>query len=87
MHFDFGWTTEDGLHLYAQGWQPQATPKVVVRLVHRLGEHSGRYVHLATHLIQAGYPVVGFDERGHGRSQGPRGHSPSYETLMQDISH
>ncbi len=44
MHFDLGWTTEDRSHLYPKGWQPQVTPKVVVRLVHGLGEHSGRYV-------------------------------------------
>ena len=57
QHFDFGWTTKDGLHLYAPGWQPQVTPRVVVRLVHGLGEHSGRYVHLANHLNRAGYAV------------------------------
>jgi alpha-beta hydrolase superfamily lysophospholipase len=30
--------------------------------------------------------MLGFDLRGHGKSAGPRGHIPSYETLLDDIT-
>jgi acylglycerol lipase len=86
QHFEFGWRTEDGLRLYAQGWQPQTQPKGVICLVHGLGEHGGRYAHLAAFLNQAGYGLLTFDLRGHGKSEGPRGHTPSCEALLDDIS-
>jgi alpha-beta hydrolase superfamily lysophospholipase len=28
---------------------------------------------------------LGFDLRGHGKSEGPRGHAPSYDALLDDI--
>jgi alpha-beta hydrolase superfamily lysophospholipase len=57
----------------------------VICLVHGLGEHGGRYAHVAAFLNQAGYAQLALDLRGHGRSEGPRGHTPSCEALMQDI--
>jgi len=87
QHFEFGWQTEDELRLYAQGWQPETDAKGTVCLVHGLGEHSGRYAHLAAFLNQASYALLAFDLRGHGKSEGQRGHTPSYETLLDDISH
>jgi alpha-beta hydrolase superfamily lysophospholipase len=42
-------------------------------LVHGLGEHSGRYRHVAVALTASGYGVLTFDLRGHGRSGGRRG--------------
>jgi len=53
--------------------------------VHGLGEHTGRYLHVGKILTDAGYALVGFDLRGHGKSGGPRGHFPSLNAVMQDI--
>ena len=86
-HFEFEWQTADRLRLFAQGWQPQTRIQGVVCLVHGLGDHSGWYTHVATALTRAGYVFLCYDLRGHGRSQGKRGHTPSYEALMDDISH
>jgi acylglycerol lipase len=84
-HTEFNWRTEDGLQIFAQTWQSDEEIRAVVALVHGLGEHSGRYTHVAAALTAAGYAVVAFDLRGHGRSEGQRGHSPSWETLLDDI--
>jgi len=84
-HFEFNWSTADDLKLYAQGWTPEAAPAGVVCLVHGLGEHSGRYAHVAAALTAADYALLGFDLRGHGKSEGLRGHTPSYDVLMDDI--
>jgi len=85
-HTEFKFKTFDGLQLFGQNWQPENHPKAVICLVHGMGEHSGRYAHVADALTQAGYVLFTFDLRGHGQSEGPRGHTPSYEALMQDIS-
>jgi len=85
-HNEFKFKTFDGLQLFGQSWQPENHPKAVICLVHGMGEHSRRYVHVADRLTKAGYAIFTFDLRGHGKSSGPRGHIPSYEALMQDIS-
>jgi acylglycerol lipase len=84
-HTEFNWRTGDQLQLYAQAWQPEQQTRAVVALVHGLGEHSGRYAHVASALTAEGYALLAFDLRGHGRSEGQRGHSPSWETLLDDI--
>jgi acylglycerol lipase len=84
-HTEFSWRTDDGLQLYAQAWQPAEGTRAVVALVHGLGEHSGRYAHVASALAAAGYALVAFDLRGHGCSEGQRGHAPSWETLLDDV--
>jgi alpha-beta hydrolase superfamily lysophospholipase len=84
--FELGWKSKDGLRLYARGWEPDKPPKAVVALVHGHGEHVGRYAHVGEVFAGAGYALVGFDERGHGRSDGPRGHTPSYDAMMDDVA-
>ena len=83
-HIEFTRQSPDKLQLYFQGWEPETSPRAVVCLVHGLGELTGRYAHVAAALIDAGYAVLGCDLRGHGKSGGPRGHTPSYDTLMDD---
>ncbi len=62
-----------------------AATQGAVCLVHGLGEHSGRYVHVAEAFTSLGYAVLAFDLRGHGKSGGARGHAPSNDALMADI--
>ena len=47
-------------------------PKATVLLVHGLGEHIGRYTHVAHYLQAAGYAVFGYDNHGHGMSSGEK---------------
>ena len=82
---DVTWTSTDGLPLVGRCWEPEGEPQAVVCLVHGLGEHCGRYGHVAAALNDAGYAVLACDKRGHGRSGGKRGYIPSYEALMADI--
>lgn len=85
LHFSFTIRSSDGLSLFAREWRPEESPRGLVCLVHGIGEHSGRYDHVAAALGRAGVALLGFDHRGHGRSQGQRGHTPSYDTIMDDI--
>ncbi len=63
-------------------WWPVTAPQGTVVLVHGLGEHSGRYAHVAQALNRAGFAVLAPDLPGHGRSQGRRGHFPSYRGVL-----
>ena len=85
-HYETGWKANDGVDLFAQGWEPTIVqPKAVICLVHGLGEHTSRYEHVAESFAKDGYIMLGSDLRGHGRSGGPRGHISSIEDFMQDI--
>ena len=59
----------DDIGLYGRIDAPD-DPKAVVVVVHGLAEHLGRYDYLTGKLNAAGYAVVRFDHRGHGRSEG-----------------
>lgn len=84
-HSDFIWESNDGLKLYAQSWMPLGEIKGVIILIHGLGEHSGRYDGWARKLGNEGFIVRSFDLRGHGHSEGKRGHAKSYSRLLHDI--
>lgn len=76
--------TKDGITLYTKSWDVES-PKAVVCLIHGLGEHSGRYEHVAKFFNENGISFAAFDLRGHGRSEGKRGHA-EYQQLMDDIT-
>ncbi len=83
-HEEFERNAFDGLRLYFQCWQTGVSPKGVICLVHGLGEHSGRYSEWAARLNQVSYSVLTLDLRGHGKSDGQRGHVSSYDEYLQD---
>ncbi len=83
---NFNFSSNDGLTLFGRVWEAEGKPKGVVNLVHGLGEHSGRYAHVADAMTKAGYHFIGFDLRGHGLSEGKRGHTPDYDHILDDVA-
>jgi len=79
-------TTFDGLALHVQSWSTPGATQGTVLIVHGLGEHIGRYAHVAAQLNAWGWAAVGYDQRGHGRSAGARGRLPRSDALLQDLS-
>jgi len=79
------WIACDGTPMHAVRWVPNVEPKMVVCIIHGLGEHSGRYEHLAQYFVSHGIEVVSFDLRGHGKSDGQRGHTPELQQMIRDI--
>ncbi|MGV0768513.1 alpha/beta hydrolase [Mycobacterium syngnathidarum] len=61
-----------GVRIVYDVWTPDVAPRGVVVLSHGLGEHAGRYHHVAERFGQAGLVVYALDHRGHGRSGGKR---------------
>jgi alpha-beta hydrolase superfamily lysophospholipase len=75
----------DGLELSYQRWRRNGQPRGVLAIVHGFGEHSGRYMNIVNRLTGRGYVVYGFDQRGHGRSPGQRGHINCWEEYRGDL--
>lgn len=78
----------DGDNLAVQDWplEPGQALRGVVVVVHGLGEHAGRYDHVARRLNHWGFAVRGFDQYGHGESGGPRGGLTSDTRLLDDLA-
>ena len=81
---DHHWRTSDGIDIQARGWLVEQ-PRGLVVLVHGLGDHGGRYEHVAKRLNDESFSVVAPDMRGHGRSSGPRGYAPSFDCVLDDL--
>jgi alpha-beta hydrolase superfamily lysophospholipase len=61
-------------------------PRGVVLIVHGLGEHALRYDRLANQLMDWGFAVRAYDQRGHGQSGGARGVLPTDTALLDDLA-
>jgi alpha-beta hydrolase superfamily lysophospholipase len=83
--FESKFEGSDGVSFYVQSWEPDTQPKAVVALLHGLGDHVGRFPHVGKAFTDAGYVLIGFDLRGHGKSGGARGHFSALDVAMQDI--
>lgn len=85
---EFVWNSSDGNEIYSQVWSGDSfREKAVVCLIHGLGEHSGRYEHVAEHVTAHGYAMLAFDLPGHGKSTGLQGHAASEELFLQNVEH
>jgi alpha-beta hydrolase superfamily lysophospholipase len=81
-------TASDGDNIAVQDWPlpDDAHLRGVVVLVHGLGEHAGRYDHVAERLNGWGFAVRGYDHHGHGESGGPRGGLAASRRLVDDLA-
>lgn len=76
--------SDDG-ERYRRSWLPE-TPSRVMILVHGYGEHCGRYDEMAMYFAQRGFAVHAFDQAGHGRTHGPRGHVDRFDRLPEEVA-
>ncbi len=88
----FSFASEDGQNIACVRWDATAwTQRGIVQIAHGMGEHIGRYEHLALELCQKGWTVYGHDHRGHGLTAtsleqrgdfGPRG----FDSVVADLA-
>lgn len=78
--------THDGEALFYRYWPAETeAPRGAIVMFHRGHEHSGRMMHLVDELKLPGFAFFAWDARGHGRSPGARGYSPSFATSVRDV--
>lgn len=77
-------TGRTGIALLRRHWRVE-TPRAAVLIVHGIAEHSGRYEYVGNYLAERGFDTLSFDLRGHGESQGRRGHIASFDDFLDDV--
>ena len=74
----------DGTDIHCVDYFPASPAHSAIMFMHGLGEHSGRYAHLAAFFCERGFAVRTYDHRGHGKSSGKRGDIPHQDSLLDD---
>lgn len=77
-------STPWGVSLYYRRYTANISGPTII-VVHGLGEHSGRYEHLMEYFDGTGISFFLFDNRGHGKSTGPRGHVSGFHEYLDDL--
>lgn len=78
-------TSADGTVLFVSDYLlPVSQARGSVVILHGLGEHCGRYRHIAQFFNELGLSVRCYDHRGHGRSQGARGDVVNGDPMLLD---
>jgi alpha-beta hydrolase superfamily lysophospholipase len=75
----------DGTKLAYRYWSAPGSD-VSFAVVHGLGEHAGRYARFAEGMARHGMATYALDLRGHGESEGQRGHVDSWSQWTDDVS-
>jgi len=79
--------TSDNLSLEVQQYLQTENPEKIILIVHGHGEHAGRFQKVAEYFNEKGISVIALTLRGHGNSEGKKGHAPSMEQLLTDIEY
>lgn len=70
---------------FGQYFEPETIDGIVI-LVHGMGEHSSRYADFVIpKLNEKNLAVITYDQFGHGKTVGKRGHNPGYTYLLDTI--
>lgn len=78
--------THDAESLFYRHWPATSGHRRgAVVLFHRGHEHGARMAHLVDELNLPDFDFFAWDARGHGRSPGARGYSPSFATSVRDV--
>jgi acylglycerol lipase len=86
QHQESIYIAADRTEIYQQSWQPVDLPiRAIIAIVHGYAEHSHRYTHVATNLVEQGFAVYSFDLRGHGKSSGDRCFVNSFSDYLTDL--
>ncbi|EMJ95561.1 putative lysophospholipase [Leptospira kirschneri str. JB] len=78
-------SSSDKSKLYCQSWTKPNSNRLLI-FHHGFGEHSGRYANLVRYFSKSDINFYSFDMRGHGNSDGKRGHSDSFDLYVRDLA-
>jgi acylglycerol lipase len=79
-----GYCRQDGLNIFYRQYKA-GNEKAIMVIAHGLGEHSGRYLNVINRMVPKGITIFALDFRGHGKSEGKRGHVLSFNEYLSDL--
>jgi alpha-beta hydrolase superfamily lysophospholipase len=77
-------TSYDGTKIFYRHF-PADSERARVVIAHGLGEHSGRYGNVVERMLLKGISAYVPDHRGHGQSEGKRGHVLNFAQYLSDL--
>ncbi|MFZ6862085.1 alpha/beta hydrolase [Undibacterium sp. Ji67W] len=92
---EFELCADDETPIFVRDWSVTARDTSVsaspdtaqgVVIMHGLGEHCGRYAHVARFFNALGFVVRTYDHRGHGKSGGNAGDVPDETAMLRDAA-
>jgi acylglycerol lipase len=86
-HLTFFQEAFDGRKMFFNQWLTDGEAVANIALVHGLGEHSGRYQHVAEFFTSHHINVLAVDTFGHGQTEGKKGHTPQMEDYLWQIDY
>jgi alpha-beta hydrolase superfamily lysophospholipase len=84
VHHEEGFLDVDGARLWTEDDVPTGA-RAHVLILHGYADHLGRYRDFRDALIAEGFGVHAYDQRGHGRTPGPRGHVRRFTDYLDDF--
>ncbi len=84
VHAEGVFSGHDGARLFWQRDLPEE-PRADLILLHGYGDHLGRYRAFREAMVADRFAVHAFDQRGHGRTEGPRGAVKAFEDYRDDL--
>ncbi|HMV45487.1 MAG TPA: lysophospholipase [Leptospiraceae bacterium] len=75
----------DKSKIFYQSWTKPKANRVLI-LQHGFGEHSDRYGNIIEKLKDDNFNIYALDARGHGRSDGKRGHVAQFQYYIEDLT-
>ena len=75
-----------GCALHVEHYRAQGDARLTLVMVHGYSAHCGLYRHVGAAFASAGIAVTQFDGRGHGRSEGRRGHVIDFAQYVDDLA-
>lgn len=84
VHHEEGFLDVDGARLWTEDDVPTGA-RAHVLLLHGYADHLGRYRDFRDALLAEGFAVHAYDQRGHGRTPGPRGHVRRFTDYLDDF--
>ncbi len=78
--------SKDGTRLFWRQDVPATEPKAWLGVVHGYGDHCGRYTRPIAAWVEAGFGVLSFDYRGHGKAAGARADCNQWDDYLDDMA-